>query len=340
MANKLALNTRLNWVDYAKGLGIILVVFGHVAKGLFSSKLIDPVFYYYAVNFVYSFHMPLFFILSGFFFIKSLDKKGNTAFIVNKLETIIYPFAIWSLIQTFIEIKLSAYTNNHVRPIELITCLYLPRSQFWFLFAMFFINIANVAFVNLSKQWGIYLTIALWAAYLISGYNSILFDKAIINSLYFCVGIMLSRYQQVTRLILSNQYVFLLNLLIFIAALYVFFNYPQRSIYNLLFPQLSGSFVIIFIAQKMSSFSLFSIIEYLGINSLAIYLVHLLAGNGTRILLSKILHINNSAVHIIAGTLLGLIIPLFVYRIAMKTKWLDWLFKFPGLKRTRATSEL
>ena len=47
-------NTRFDWVDTAKGLGIILVVIAHVwTKG--------PV-----RDFIYSFHMPLFFLLSGY----------------------------------------------------------------------------------------------------------------------------------------------------------------------------------------------------------------------------------------------------------------------------------
>ncbi len=47
---------RLDFIDIAKGIGIILVVTGHllpVAAGLHVL--------------IYSFHMPLFFFLSGFF---------------------------------------------------------------------------------------------------------------------------------------------------------------------------------------------------------------------------------------------------------------------------------
>lgn len=82
-------SSRLNWIDYGKGIGIIFVVYGHVIKGLITPGLIDERFYYYSVNFVYSFHMPLFFILFGYlfflqnylsnFFVKYLEqcKKQN-----------------------------------------------------------------------------------------------------------------------------------------------------------------------------------------------------------------------------------------------------------------------
>ncbi|SEO26948.1 Fucose 4-O-acetylase [Mucilaginibacter gossypiicola] len=323
-----------NWV-LKGGVGIILVVFGHVIKGLITVKLIDPVFFYYAVNFVYSFHMPLFFILSGYFFVKSFLKRGAADFTVNKLETIIYPYVVWSLIQTFIEIRLSAYTNNHTKASELFTCLYLPRSQFWFLFALFFINILNVLLFKISVKWGAFLSIIIWWAYYFLNYKVPVFDKALLNLLYFTAGILLSQYNHVCNLIIKNSYLFAANLLVFAASLYVYFNFPQTSWYNLIIPQLSGSFVIMYLSEKMTYRSGFSFLEYLGVNSLVIYLVHMLAGNGTRIFLAKILHVNNSIVHIVLGTLMGILIPLAVLNIASKTKYLSWLFKFPLLKKTK-----
>ncbi|EPJ4139137.1 acyltransferase family protein [Klebsiella pneumoniae] len=64
---------RETWVDYAKGIGIILVVFGHANRGLYSSGIyISPEIYHYLDNVIYSFHMPLFFFLSGLFFVSSI----------------------------------------------------------------------------------------------------------------------------------------------------------------------------------------------------------------------------------------------------------------------------
>ena len=47
---------RLNYLDYAKGIGILLVVLGHIYNN--SVKL-----------WIYSFHMPLFFIISGYLYL-------------------------------------------------------------------------------------------------------------------------------------------------------------------------------------------------------------------------------------------------------------------------------
>ncbi|WP_373565555.1 acyltransferase family protein, partial [Klebsiella pneumoniae] len=48
------------WVDYAKGIGIILVVFGHVNRGLYSAGIqLSGSSYLLTDSIIYSFHMPL-----------------------------------------------------------------------------------------------------------------------------------------------------------------------------------------------------------------------------------------------------------------------------------------
>ncbi|WP_320408208.1 acyltransferase family protein [Raoultella ornithinolytica] len=72
---------RDTWVDYAKALGIILVVTGHVNRGLYSSGIyISKEFFILLDSVIYTFHMPLFFFLSGLFFVKSIDKNGKKSF--------------------------------------------------------------------------------------------------------------------------------------------------------------------------------------------------------------------------------------------------------------------
>jgi fucose 4-O-acetylase-like acetyltransferase len=62
------MNQRIAWADYAKGMGIILVVYGHSARGLMSSGMIPSVSIFSVVDYtIYTFHMPLFFFLSVMF---------------------------------------------------------------------------------------------------------------------------------------------------------------------------------------------------------------------------------------------------------------------------------
>ena len=46
------IKNRIKWIDISKGIGIILVLMGHISK----IKIIN--------NVIYAFHMPLFFMIS------------------------------------------------------------------------------------------------------------------------------------------------------------------------------------------------------------------------------------------------------------------------------------
>lgn len=60
------MNQRINWIDYAKVLGMFLVIFGHTMQ--------QPPLQQVHIG-IYSFHMPLFFFLSGFLYKQSGGKN-------------------------------------------------------------------------------------------------------------------------------------------------------------------------------------------------------------------------------------------------------------------------
>lgn len=77
--------TRNETIDIAKAVGIILMVVGHTRCPDYLRQLI------------YLFHMPLFFLFSGYFFNqKYLDNKKM--FIKRKLKTLYLPYVKWSLL--------------------------------------------------------------------------------------------------------------------------------------------------------------------------------------------------------------------------------------------------
>ena len=68
---------RITWVDMAKGYGIIAVFIGHLVQGGMLG------------NFVYSFHLPLFFFLSGYLFHANVD---FLTFLKKKARSILVPY--------------------------------------------------------------------------------------------------------------------------------------------------------------------------------------------------------------------------------------------------------
>ncbi|WP_373565573.1 acyltransferase family protein, partial [Klebsiella pneumoniae] len=70
---------------------------------------------------------------------QSLDKKGKTSFVISKIDTIVYPYVIWSLLQGMVEVLLSRYTNNPSSLGDVLSLFTHPRAQFWFLYALFMV---------------------------------------------------------------------------------------------------------------------------------------------------------------------------------------------------------
>lgn len=70
---------RVEWIDAARGLGILSVVYGHALGNAFDGAL-------------YTFHIPLFFLLSGFVYHPSGTLKG---YAVHRARQLLVPYAFW-----------------------------------------------------------------------------------------------------------------------------------------------------------------------------------------------------------------------------------------------------
>src|SRR5260370_3014244 len=73
-----AKTSRISWVDHARGIAIMLVVYRHVVIGLRRSGVAISDTMYNVQEVFYNFRMPVFFILSGIFVAGSLRKRSRT----------------------------------------------------------------------------------------------------------------------------------------------------------------------------------------------------------------------------------------------------------------------
>lgn len=86
-------------LDFIKGILIILVILGHVLKGKINETL--------SRYFIYSFHMPMFIIISGFLFNYTNFLKKRKIFINDFIKRIFIPYIIANIIySTILNIKL------------------------------------------------------------------------------------------------------------------------------------------------------------------------------------------------------------------------------------------
>lgn len=81
---------RLKWLDIAKGIAIILMVIGHTSIPSTLSR------------FIFAFHMPLFFIASGW--TTNWAKLNFVGFVRRKFTSIMIPFIYYSAIVLSVQI--------------------------------------------------------------------------------------------------------------------------------------------------------------------------------------------------------------------------------------------
>ena len=93
-------NKRMAWIDIAKGIAIILVVFGHVITNGQSSDLLHLPVWTIIHNTIYSFHMPLFFFISGYLqkHCKREDNKMIAKALFRKEICLLIPYALFSFL--------------------------------------------------------------------------------------------------------------------------------------------------------------------------------------------------------------------------------------------------
>ena len=94
------------WLDWAKAIGIWLVVLGHTIQATCMDREIGRFCY----DFIYTFHMPLFFILSGYLFQK---KICNKIFLQSLLYALIIPYLLYSLCFFPLSLYIDTIKNGH-----------------------------------------------------------------------------------------------------------------------------------------------------------------------------------------------------------------------------------
>lgn len=115
---------RIEWVDTARGIGILFVMFGHC--------YLNTIFTFW----FYSFHIALFFFLSGYIF--SINTK-YIDFFTKKIKTLLVPYVFLALVTIFCNAIL-ALTHSNSYDILIILKLYIVQCRYtplWFIPCLF-----------------------------------------------------------------------------------------------------------------------------------------------------------------------------------------------------------
>jgi fucose 4-O-acetylase-like acetyltransferase len=308
------------WVDYAKAIGIVLVVYGHVARGVYNAGIpMDTGLYERVDSIIYSFHMPLFFFLSGLFFFHSLKRRGPTALVANKVDTILYPYILWSLIQGLTEVWLSNYTTGKTTLSEVLS-LWDPRVQFWFLYALFLVVLGAIVVYRRDSRPLLVTVLVISALACVfqnripSAFHS---DYVVKNFVFFALGVWFNSVQH--RMSQHPRFWAAVGILAFVAVQYFFhvvlgLQYTDKGVASLLVAVVS--ILSVTSVSMLLSRTPVPWILAMGSASMAIYLMHILAGSGARIFLSRVIGVQDAGVHLLIGCLAGTLLPMLFLHLS------------------------
>ena len=136
---------RIDYIDALKGFGIFCVLWAHCVQN-FKDGLGSWV---YPVNeYILSFVMPLFFVLSGLFFRSSL-KINLKEFIRKKVVQILFPWFLWSVI-IGIYFYFSMFNKDDINFLKYLKFVF--GGNLWFLRELFFSYLTAFVFFKIFKK--------------------------------------------------------------------------------------------------------------------------------------------------------------------------------------------
>ncbi|MEO1051431.1 MAG: acyltransferase [Bacteroidota bacterium] len=328
---------RLAWIDYAKGMAILMVVYRHLLIGLGRSGLDTPAVLMKAADIVLTVRMPLFFVLSGFFIGRSLQKRSNLQFIRNKFDTLLYPYLIWAAIQVSLQIFFSSYINADRTGMDYLYILIKPRAidHFWFIYALFNVSVFYLFISRVLKGnkmgmliIGIIFRIAFVYLHQIPVLNDILR-----YFFFLAVGDVVASFilKSENQEKMSSYKFTLLVLVIFSVAqwfwldkIYVTngviseeagYEHNELNTFILTVLPLVGSILIFSISFILAKHNLMKFFSVAGYYSLYIYLLHAMVGAASRVALVKFLGITNVPLLLAIEIVIATAIPIIFYKL-------------------------
>ncbi len=306
-------SNRIKIFDISKALAIIMVVYGHCSN---------------MSNFVYLIHVPIFFIVSGYFFKEKFATNINNLFdfIKHNFIKLLCTYFAFQLIfiflhNWFIDINLYKAAETNISYSKSIVPYYNTLTDFikalllhvepliqpiWFLYVLFFVSVIFAlvsTFVSKIMHNTELTRLIIVLLFLLLGYHcyEYQFNIAYIGTIFssisaYYVGFLFAKYVKIEDI---DFYIFLFSFVLLIG----FDIYLLKSIsiannfyYNpllLLLLLLLGFVFITYIAKTIEKIKPLSVLfSYIGQNTIVILLFHLCAFKFVNIIKIQMLHLS------------------------------------------------
>ena len=276
---------RIGYIDALKGFAILCVVLGHVLGGYLTIgtyagesglRLLGDLH-----SLIYSFHMPLFMMLSGYLYYTVYFNRGGEPDrgrirrqVCNHIAVYVIYSMLWGLLKILATPLAGVQMQKELRLLDLALIWVKPLDVYWYLYVLiFFYLIFSIKGLTKANRWVLLLILAAVAVsgkvidvpwFHISG--------AMYHALFFFVGIAGKKYE---HWIIGNKP---LTFALFAAALGGLLvrnggTYPLRILWGIV-TALGISLALWYVFQHSKTISRVKILRLCGKCSLEIYVLH------------------------------------------------------------------
>jgi fucose 4-O-acetylase-like acetyltransferase len=282
-----------------------------------------------AVAWIYAFHMPVFFFLSGTLIERSVKKPFGEV-LSSRLRAIAWPYVVWSLLQESLR-ELTGISQGSVS--DWWRILYRPMMQFWFLYVLFWLSLAYYGLRRLGVP---RIGVLLVAAVLHAGHHytrvpediSWMYQELCKYGLYLAAGAVAAEWFERRPIPFVGS---LAVRLLTVCAGYALIGVCVARDWpvNPTLLAFVGILATLALASLLATYRIAPFVEQWGLLSLQIYVAHTIVAAATRSLLLRCC-VDEPATQLIAQTAAGIYGPIALYEVCRRLGC-DWIFT---LRRT------
>jgi uncharacterized membrane protein YcfT len=277
---------RVVWVDYAKGFCIVMVVMMHSTLGV-EAAAGEQSWMHALVAFAKPFRMPDFFLISGLFLARVIDRDWRT-YLDRKAVHFVYFYVLWVTIQFAFKAPAFAAEHGALGVVRLYAEAFIePFGTLWFIYLLpiFFVVTKAARGAPVLIVWT--ALAALEIAHIETGWT--LIDEFANRFVYFYTGYILStRIFQVAAAVQARPILAALGLFAWALfnGFYVSAGLDGRPFVSLTLGMI-GAVAVVSVSALMAKSDALSALRYLGKHSIVIYLAFFLGMAGARSVLLK-----------------------------------------------------
>ena len=330
MSEQAAVRTREKWVDDVKVIACILVVLGHFFASV-QSYAPGGVLYEWFHKTIYYFHVPLFFICSGYLYQKYSrvdDIKSYLKNISKKALALGVPYVTFSSATWVLKTVFSRDVNNQIG--GFCDTLFLhPTAPYWYLYALFFIFLVTPTFSTV-KMTAAGLAVAIAAkVYILTGGGTEIYavSTVLTNEIWFVLGMSICVFN--VQLHGKKKSGALSGLVFVILSIVAYVKDIKLGVFTFILGLMACFSVILLVADIADNETAFGkVMRVLSKYTMPIFLMHTIMAATLRAVLLRI-GITNGIAHILVGLIASFGGPILAAYIMEKTTWLEF-FLYPN----------